>query len=573
MHASTWTKRPLLVATAAYVAAILLIAPWGDFPINDDWQYAHLALNWSRTGTWKVDTDTAPSVIAQAAFALPWIRLFGFSHTLLRCLTILTGWTGLAAISFLLKRMATGDRARSLALLVVVFNPFYLYFSTTYMTEMYGYVLALAGAALWFGSSRPVPSWKTAIGSAFLIGTTFWIRQFCVTVFPAMLGAWAYGLYARGQKAELLAARYKIVAVTAVVAGAIALYGTCAWFGGWNSAALATPLAKLRSFDPLIWAYQPGFFIQYLSWFLAPLLFLFPWRGLPSRRALKTGAILFVTLGISLGFVWLHKSYSATWGFFNRDFPHLRNVLSRAGIGPHLVSDLRIYGFADPLEFPAWLWRAVELAVTAACAHWIAVIASVGDKRKPPWGKPDTLAFFGAAFTACSTLLVWQAYGLEVFDRYYFPGFLGGLLFLASRIDSLELARRRGALFALALLPLAVYSVGSLHDQFRFQAAAWALLDEAIRAGASPGNVEGGYEMDGWSYFESPRSPLLCEGACGCDKVWWQCLDATYRIGMHVLPGYEEIKRSVPAYWLTDGAPLILSRRSPLPVALRNPGT
>jgi hypothetical protein len=69
---------PIIWALLAYVAAILLIAPWGDFPLNDDWQYAHLAKKLVETGRYRVDVPIAPSTVGQSLLAAPFIKVFGF---------------------------------------------------------------------------------------------------------------------------------------------------------------------------------------------------------------------------------------------------------------------------------------------------------------------------------------------------------------------------------------------------------------------------------------------------------------------------------------------------------------
>jgi len=166
------------------------------------------------------------------------------------------------------------------------------------------------------------------------------------------------------------------------------------------------------------------------------------------------------------------------------------------------------------------------------------------------------------AFAFLAMTLAWQAYGFEMFDRYCFPGFLGLLFFLAGRLNSTVKAIRP-ILFAILLLPIAVYSVGGLHDQFRWNDVRWKLRDEVIRLGVPPGNIEGGIEMDGWNSLENQDSPLNCIGPCHCEKAeWWPCVDASYRIGVWVRPGYTMVQSAQPTYWLTDGPALIVSRRT-----------
>ena len=78
----------LFVLFLVFGINILLIQPWGDFPLNDDWQYAHITKQFAETLQIKIDVPIAPTVILQTLFGGIITSLFGFSHTYLRILTL-----------------------------------------------------------------------------------------------------------------------------------------------------------------------------------------------------------------------------------------------------------------------------------------------------------------------------------------------------------------------------------------------------------------------------------------------------------------------------------------------------
>src|SRR5204863_3579820 len=82
-----------------------------------------------------------------------------------------------------------------LTALLLLGNPLFLHLTFSFMTEIYGYAMALGGALLWLNararrsSGAPLIGWRAGLGAVTLIGGSFWIRQFCVCVFPALVGA------------------------------------------------------------------------------------------------------------------------------------------------------------------------------------------------------------------------------------------------------------------------------------------------------------------------------------------------------------------------------------------------
>ncbi|HEY4954982.1 MAG TPA: glycosyltransferase family 39 protein, partial [Gemmatimonadaceae bacterium] len=177
---------PVLCAILFFLTLVALIGPWSEIPLNDDWQYAHFAKTLAESGTFRVDVPVAPSVIGQSLLAWPVIRIFGFSHLALRMLTLALSVLILVELDYLLAIGAVGAAVRFTALSLVVANPIFLHLSTTFMTENYGYVVALLAACIWFRGKK-TESTSLAIVAATVAGLSFWIRQFSALVFPALL--------------------------------------------------------------------------------------------------------------------------------------------------------------------------------------------------------------------------------------------------------------------------------------------------------------------------------------------------------------------------------------------------
>ena len=184
----------LLAPLASYLLLVLLVQPWGNYPLNDDWIYARIGKRFAETGRFVFDHDTGSAFMGQGMLAAPVIRLLGFSHTHLRGLTMVFSALTILLSWMLLRLAEVRPGIRAAALLLLVCNPIFAYLSLSFMTEIYAYFFALLGAVVWLRDRRAHPegelvSWPGAIAAAVAVGAGFWIRQYSVVAFPALVGA------------------------------------------------------------------------------------------------------------------------------------------------------------------------------------------------------------------------------------------------------------------------------------------------------------------------------------------------------------------------------------------------
>jgi len=129
---------PFFWTSALFVLVVLVVRPWGNFPLNDDWQYARVTKALAETGHFQLDVKIAPSLVAQAYLAAPFVRLFGFSHTLLRLLTMGLALVLLRAIDRILAVGGANRPVRLLAGVLLIINPIFLHAALSFMTEIWG---------------------------------------------------------------------------------------------------------------------------------------------------------------------------------------------------------------------------------------------------------------------------------------------------------------------------------------------------------------------------------------------------------------------------------------------------
>jgi hypothetical protein len=565
---------PLLLTLMAMALACAAISPWGNYPLNDDWTYSHLAKTFAETGRIHVDVPVAANAIGQALLGGALIKLFGFSHTILRISTLILGGAGLWAIDRLLFYVTPGKSIRLLSLLLLAFNPIYFYSATTFMSELHGWVPAILVAVLWFwdrrrlaaAGDRLITLW-VAIAVGALCGSTFWTRQFAVLVYPALLT----GTLLR----FALLRRWRAIArsIPALALGSIAFVAVIWAFFVWSRATgnyrpeFAGRLNNLWRFEMRTYGMQAGSALVYLTGFFLPLLALLGWSG-RRRWLVELGAVPFVLLGLVARHLFETHAPSEFWvGPFwvHRVFPFVVNVVYNAGLGPITLDDVFFYDAAKP-SWPRYVWTSLELVFIAASALWSPVSAKLTDaarRAKDEWSVE--VLFFAAALTVGSLFAIIQANQDEMADRYYIPLIFGAAILIPGVLATSHAYKGQpyqNVKFAVLFAPIALFSVLGAHDEFRWNDARWKLVDLAMTSGGTRSTVQGGWEVNCWYKAEgySPEE-LACQNGCRCAYTGFCCVDDRWRIGMSISAGYKQVAAIKPTYWLASGPAVVLSRR------------
>jgi hypothetical protein len=473
---------------------------------------------------------------------------------------------------WLLSYAEVRPRTKAIALCLLITNPIFAYLSMTFMTDIYGYTLALLGAVWWFAGRRkadrrnsaPIVSWGSAVGTGFAIGASFWIRQYCVMVYPALLGAAIFSFWNDGNWRRLRSSIPRLAVSTAVFAVVIR---ACLVFvkkvGMVAMEDYSNRLQRMQSFSPLATALAVGIFVTYMTLFFFPLLAGFPIRAL-SRKFLAVGSALAILGLLSAGAMAGIPSYAVD---LHSRFPFLSNIINNAGVGPVLLPDVQFPHLAPGPQWPAAAWIVIECLLLAGNLLWaLAIPRSWSVLRQTKQRSAGELVWFGYLFAFASLTVTILVDKMAIFDRYYLPELLGLLLVLSVSLGLPAADREaRGSTWRLAagMLPLALFTTAGLHDYFRWNDIRWAFFQDELSQGVSPTNIQAGYEPNGWagySAFLANTKPPACIGPCQCDQGWF-CRDDSYRIGMSVYGDYDVVTSRRPDYWLADGPPIYLSRR------------
>jgi hypothetical protein len=610
-------RMSLWLPLAAFAALILLVQPWGNYPVNDDWLFARITKRFVDTGKFLIDSDVAPSVLGQTLIALPVIKVFGFSFLHLRILTMAMGAFLLYLVWRLLGFAALKPAIKGLALLILVLNPLFAHLSLSFMTEIYGHTVALAGAVLWFwgrqraeavgqvpdlpkalrkadrrskpASTRaaaaqddiPVVSWPVALGTALVVGASFWIRQYCVTIYPAILSATILRCAMSRQWRRLRSSAPRMIASCGMFAAVVAAYfpwanSGVASPGGEFSARIGRVAGSAQEWGQALQC-EPGMFLIYMTAFLLPLLVLSRWRGRRPVPALAVSAALVAVglLAISTLPSIIEQNHNSN---LHRNFPFASNVIYNAGIGPVTLPDVVIGKLPLSPKWPETAWILIEWILLAASALWTpAILDLAGTLGRKENSHLAELFWFGWIFSLASFagVLITAKFA---FDRYYLPSIVGLVMVQAISLgwggypaspqtdvpqDHRPRFAARPALWvaALAFGVLGYFTVAGVHDYFRWNDARSELYANLLRQGVPPLTIDAGYELNGWYGQGGVLSPSQCIGGrCTCASNFY-CLDDSFRIGMNVFGNYEVVDSRQPDYWLAKGPAVVLSRR------------
>ena len=217
---------PALAAIAAvFAVGWLLVSPWRNVPIIDDWVYAWSVEHLVATGALSVLPNSSVYPIAQILWGALFAKVAGFSFGALRLSSVVLAVLGCGAFHLTLRELGLDRQTSLLAALTVALAPVYFCLSFSFMTDAvfvsvssiasYFYVSALADdrpRRFWWGSLvavlaflvRPIGvvlplsalvgmrlrDWKTRglgaivpIGAAIVTMVVLWIAL------PRMLGA------------------------------------------------------------------------------------------------------------------------------------------------------------------------------------------------------------------------------------------------------------------------------------------------------------------------------------------------------------------------------------------------
>lgn len=483
---------PLCVLAAL---SLILVSPYGEFPLNDDWVYTRMHEGLVQQGRLAVHPYSSAYAAVQVIWALPFSLLFGESFTLLRITNLIAAFGVLCATVWCARILGLG-RKRSLAAAFVVFvNPLFINMAYTYMTEIPFMLLAMLSAAFYLKALRiPDPKY-IALGTIFAV-LAFLNRQYGLLLTLAFLVTIvvyrhsAQGFATRKNSVALL--RPWLISIPFTYYLAHSSQTDLLYFalvqGDWGVYFLPERAGEIIMKATL-----------YCGLFLLPLT-------LPYALSLFRGEVtwgLLQRIGAATGAAGLIAYCLALSG----PLPNLPNVIRDCGLGPLLLT-LQDFSQKDwaPFAVGPWVWWPITILSALSVGVLIAMAISMF-RRARTLDKPAMrvrgaqwlfLLLAGAFFMLSPINAIQPVYH----DRYILPA-LPFFAMLACAAFPVWRARNPyrvlGAPGTMACMVFYAFSMSGEQDYLAWNAARWQAANLLQKTkSVRREQIDGGYEYQGY---------------------------------------------------------------------------
>jgi hypothetical protein len=458
--------------TAAWLGAVLCVGTGGEFPLNDDWAYAHATRSFLETGRIERLPWTWTPIVTHVGIGAAFSSLLGFSFETLRIAGLSLGCLGLLAAYGLCRQAGAGVWPSALGAAVVGFNPIHLNLSFTFMTDVP--FAALTTASLLLLARGLERLGRTAIGGGGIAAIGGGLALAAAATFSRQPGAAVpVAFFAALLVGGRIRARW-------LALGAVVLVGGVLLLDLW--AEEASGLFTVRGFveDTLhrpglvrLFATQTLEALVYLGLFLSPVVALCVtparWLAAAAAAAFATAAVLLLPARMPLG----------------------GNVLYDLGVGPATLQGSESLGGG-----PAWLWFWAT-ALAFASTGFACSLCAQGVRRR--WSglrdRPGWLLLAAFPLVYLPPLLT----GSEYFDRSLLPVLAPLVALLLVLPAPAQPPPRAAAAAALVLLLLlGGFGVAGTRDYLEHHRARQVLFEEVMALGIPPDRIDAGFELDGW---------------------------------------------------------------------------
>src|SRR6185312_6571387 len=487
MHRNPWFLPTLLVLV--WVIMVCIINPIGNFPINDDWQYARPVSSLVNQGRYISPDAYSPIIIAQVFYGAFFCKVFGFSFTVLRFSVLILGIIGVL-VFYALTKLFTGSKVAFIGALILLVNPLYFSLANSFMTDVPFLVFSIISMYFFILSiEKSKPARYIILATVFACIATL-VRQFAVII-PMAFGLTMFITYWPKIGKTV---KYFIPAIVAVAVYRIGLW----WLAHIGSELKPYVGQQVDSFLndipglSLRLLSRTGLIIYYASVFLLPLLAILSLSRLKNfsvKQRIITGVLLAICC-IPLLRMWNTIPYG--------------NYLNEGFIGPRTVKHIEdsSSGFSHP----------VHILISVIC-FFCAILLLL--QLVLAFYKPETLQQKGPRpvvfYQRIFIVLCISGYSflvfvfLAFFDRYLLlPVPLLFLLFI-SNPDVVAAVKGKKLILSYSIIFLiGVTTIIGTHDYMEWNRCKWEALNYLTKeCNISPRKIDGGYEFNGWYNIRS----------------------------------------------------------------------
>jgi hypothetical protein len=510
-----------------WIVLVCIVNPFGNFPLNDDWQYARPVWFLINKGYYFSTDLYSPILMAQVLWGTLFCLPGGFSFVALRFSTLALSLPIIIVLYFLLLKLCKNPKLSFLGSLLVCANPLFMGLSNSFMTDVPFLASALFSIYFFLSSIETNKRWHIIAGTLFAMIAAL-IRQYAVVI-PV---AYFLAILLKKRPKYIQSLSYLLPALITLITLKIGLF----WLKHIGS--------ELKPYDGAgVWDFlkQPDIIyanllergsdiLYYSGFFLLPLLVFTTRKAL--RQMSKRQKIVIVVFILFIAPVLISARLNLPCG----------NVLTTYGFGPNTLKGLADLVHPNP-DFPMALLRLIKaIAFIGAIMLLINLGKIIMDVIQAIISKDFTKTTYKQIFI----LFFFLGYASLLFipnffyDRYiliFIP--LTSILLLGEINETIKIKSVAYTIYCTVTLIMGVAGSFMVHDYFSWNRCRWEAADyltEGLKI--SPRKIDGGYEFNGWvldgDFSKSPAIP---------GRSRWCLNDDEYVVAFHNFDGYTVIKQ------------------------------
>ncbi|MHB0971745.1 MAG: hypothetical protein ACYC7A_08320 [Thermoanaerobaculia bacterium] len=509
---------------AVFAAAVLLVDPRGNFPLNDDWNFALATWWFSDHGVFRFARATAMSLRAQVLWGAIWTKVFGQSFEVLRASTLVLSLGTSLLMLRLLREAGVAALPRLLVAAALLFHPIFFWSSFTYMTEVPFVAASLLAFYLFARSYITKSVTFVALGGIAVLLSCF-VRQTGIAnaIPPIVLLLLLRGKWGARWRSALAVACAPLAVFGVLFLSTDLLIGypeevamhTEAWRDGTTAITSRALFFLARRFSENT---------QYAALFFLPLVIpLFRWLGRNRTRWLLWLSCVVVVAPVASSQIALREPMPyRTFG----------NVFVNLGLGPLTLRDTWAFGYRHPEHLGFSARTALTIVAVATGALLLALLLAAAIRlRGSSVPVADAVAAMAAIHCLVSTATL--AVSPYYFDRYALDSMWSFAIVAALTLDW---PRWRTVTTATLLGAMALASSSLTADYLAWNRARWEGWRWLRDRGVSLRQMDGGYEIN--QYLIGGF-----DGVANIGKFQFSVIDDAYVITFNEVRGYRTIHK------------------------------
>jgi 4-amino-4-deoxy-L-arabinose transferase-like glycosyltransferase len=528
----------LILALFYYAFNIWYVSPLGNFPINDDFIYSEGARCFAEQGRFVLERSLSSCFLHIMTGGLL-CKLFGFSHEILRCYTLIMGFIGVVSIYLICRELQVKPQVAGLLACCYAANPLLVNLSFSFMTDLPCITLTNLFILCLLRAVKGNRRWYLYAG--LLLAAAVAIRQTSLLFSAAALVLLAVPSIRRRDGWILVSCLFVLPLLTAIGLERLMqlpgndsperreyttqIAGSVFSFANDPGGAINSILMKFAEL------------MSYIALFLSPALICAA-LGVSERRK-KFSLLILPAVTSSILIIPSILEYIRT----GRDLPFNYNLWNIPTLG--LDKIVQTSAKMLPQSFHLYLTfagAALSVVLVSLIARLAYSVIHTAVRRGGRLGESNAPLLMTMASVILTASFVTFEIVLRDFDRYYLLLLTPAIMCVALSYRFFNVRMSPAPAIPLLLL-LALNSSWAQQQCMNCERARWLALEFLEKQGATPREIDGGiqynYTRGGPLRFDGKVPRQLRGSSPQGDMRWWPIHGEKYIVSLCALPGYD----------------------------------